>query len=807
MHDWETQIIQRTMIRHFIVTSFKHFKKNLSFSLINLFGLATAMAVCLMILLYVYRELSFDRFHADAENICRIAINVDIQGDILYEPFSSAPMGPDLLEAFPEVTNVVRLSGRQEANVWQNDRFTTFNKSHYADSTFFDIFSFELLRGNPSRALAEPYSLVITESTAQMLFPDQDPMGQLVRLDDDRRMYTITGIAADCPPNSHLQFDLLRSFTTLVEHRHQYMNTWDGGISYYTYLVISGETDMDALYEKTEALAYEKVNYQFEGMGIKMSLEFFPITSIRLRSPFSSEMEEANTYWKVWLFSLVALFVLFIAGFNYVNLCIAKSGKRAREIGMRKVLGAHKPALRRQFYLETLFITGLSFLAALLLVEFFMPLFNNMLNTNLHLFSLPWWVFLAAMILFVGFFGLLASLYPAWYMASFQPVRILKGEFWSKPGRFQPRNLLLLTQFIISMALIVCTLVVYLQVNYFQFKDRGFRQENIMAVRAFTQEDAELFRQSMATYPWVERQSIATSFPGGTSYMEGIIPEDADPGFMSHRIWVDHQYANTLELKLKEGRFFERDDGLEETNALVNETLVKRSGWTEPLGKTIDRAGTTYTVIGVLDDYFFQSLHYDVEPLLVNVLGNRPSYMSHPFWILIAYEGVERADVLLTVQKEWNDLFPGNTLSHVFIPELLELQYVTEVSFGKLFLAFTLLAIIIAMLGVLGLSSFAAQQRQKETGIRKVLGASTFGILYRSSAEFLKWVALASIMALPLAYWYMERWLAGFAYSIGFPFWTLAVAMTSMIIIAIMVVASQSLKAARTNPAEVLKTE
>lgn len=795
------------MISHFTKTAFRQFRRHLSFSLINLFGLATAMAVCLMISLYVGRELSFDRFHEHAANIYRLDITLDIQGDVMHEPFTSPAMGPDLLDAFPEVKDMVRLSFRQPVNIWQNDRDVSISNTHYADSTFFDVFSFELLRGDPSRALAEPYSMVITESLAAGLFPGADPLGKLVRLDDAPQKYIITGIAADCQPNSHLQFELLRSFSTMIESTRSNITDWDANMSYYTYVLLAEGTDVDALLAKTEALTYEKVNYKFEGMGLHLSLGYFPLTHIRLHSPFSSEMDEAGTMWKVWLFSVVALFVLFIAGFNYVNLCIAKSGRRAREIGIRKVLGAHKSLLRKQFYTETLLITGISFLLAIVLVDLFMPLFNRMLDAGLSISGVPWWGFLATFILFAGLFGVLASIYPAWYMSSFQPVRILKGELWSRPGRFQPRSLLLLIQFVISMALIVCTLIVFLQVRFFQTTDRGFNEERLIAVRSERPEDAELFMQGMAGYPWVVQQSIGTSFPAGSSYMEGITPENSDPGFMAHRLWVDRNYIATLEASLKEGRLFERESGYEEHNALVNEALVRKAGWNDPIGKTIERGGRTYTVTGVLNDYHFQSLHYEVEPLLINTLGSIPGYYSQPFWVLIRYDNGYGTEVTETVREVWTSLFSDKTLHYVFVPELLDLQIATERNFGRLFLTFTLLAIIIAMLGVLGLSSFAAQQRLKETAIKKVLGASSFSILFGMSSEFLKWIAIAAVVALPVAYLYMERWLSGFARAIDFPYWTLLVSLAGMLTIALLVVFSQSLRAAHSNPAQVLKTE
>ncbi len=795
------------MLTHYLKTTLKQFSKSPSFSFINLFGLATAMAVCLMIFLYVYRELSFDRFHEQAENIYRISLHADMQGEELYENVSSPAMGPDLVEAFPEILDYARMSGRQTLSIWQENSFITVEKTHYADSTFFGFFSFELLRGNPHTALVEPYSVVVTETLAQKLFPDQDPMGKPIRLDDDTRKYTITGIAADCPPNSHIQFELLRSFETLIVNRQGVFTEWDANLSYHNYVKLLNDTDLDDLLKKTEELTYEKVNYKFEGMGVKITFGYFPLTDIRLRSPFGNELEEAGTLWKVWVFSLVALFVLFIAGFNYVNLTIARSGKRAKEVGMRKVLGAHKKALKKQFYLETLFLTGISFLGALILAEIFLPFFNQLLNTNLQLLNIPWWGLLLSVIIFVGVFGLLASIYPAWYMASFHPVKILKGEFWSKPGRFQPRNLLLLIQFAVSLALIVCTLVVFLQIRFFQQKEHGFNEKNLLVVRTESREDARIFMNAMESFAWIEKQSISTTFPGGPSYMEGIVAENVEPGFMAHRLWVDEHFMQTLELNLLEGRNFERADGLENENALVNQALVRQAGWTEPLGKTIERGGRTYSVIGVIEDYHFQSLHQEIEPLLVNTIDSRPDFMSTPYWVQVRYKETGSPDVLLSVQEKWEALFTGNTLRHYFISDHLHLQYATERSFGRLFLAFTLLAIIIAMLGVLGLSSFAAQQRQKETGIRKVMGASTSSILFRMSGEFLKWVMVGAIIALPLAYWYMDKWLSGFAYAIDFPYWTMLAALSGVLALALVIVTTQSMQSARANPADVLKTE
>ncbi len=794
------------MYVHYLHISGRQLKNSRSAAAINLFGLATAMAICLMIFLYVKHELSFDRFHENSENIYRIGLTIDIQGEIQKEPYSSPAIGPDLLEVFPEITGMVRLSN-QTINIWQDDRFTSVQQSLYADNSFFELFSFPLLRGSKESALSEPFSLVITESLAERLFPGQNALGMMVRINDYDNRFTITGIAADCPKNSHIQFEALLSFATHLQGNRRNFTEWDANIAYYTYVLLSGDYDLESLTEKTAELTYEKINHKFEGMGVSIDLHYFPMVNIRLYSDYSGEMLENGTIRRVWLFSVIALFVLFIAGFNYVNLTIARSGKRAREIGMRKVLGAHKHMLRKQFYIETIFFTAISFLLALLFTEIALPAFNLILNIQLSLLETPWWFYLVAFLVFVGLFGFLAGIYPAWYMTSFEPVKILKGEFWSMPGRFQPRNLLLLIQFIVSMGLIVCTMVILLQIRFMQTKDYGFDYNNLLAVQVSNREDARLLKQAFEKYPWVTSQSLASGFPGGgTTYMEGIVPQDAEPGFMSYRVWVDQNYFNTLNLRLADGRFFESDGGLETGNVIINKTLARRAGWTESLGKTIERSGVTYRVSGIVDDFHYLSLHHVVEPILINVIDDMPAFLPS-LWLLIRFENEASHLVTESLLKEWKEHFSANTLTYNYVSALVGAQYTEDRSFGRLFMAFTMLAIIIAMLGIMGLSSLAARQRQKETGIRKVLGASSKSLVLKMSLEYLKWIAISALVALPLAYWLMHRWLEGFAYAIDFPWWTMAVSLAGLTLTALLIVITQTWATTRVNPAEVLKTE
>ncbi len=797
------------MIRHYLKTSINQFKRNVSFSFINLFGLATAMAVCLMIFLYVFREMGFDRFHEDANDIYRISIRLDMQGDIMKEAVTSHAMGPDILQEFPEVLEMTRISHWYEpVSLWlEDDRHRIVTNGLYAESSFFDVFSFTLLRGNPQTVLADPFSIVLTETLANELFPESDPIGKVLRIGSRQQPYRITGIVEDCPVNSHIRYNLLRSYPSLQGSSSANFYEWDANINAMTYVKLAPGSDIALLKEKTKELTDAKVNYKFEGMGVNLQLDYFPITDIRLRSPFSGEMVEAGTLSKVWILSVVALFVLFIAGFNYVNLTIAKSGKRAREVGLRKVMGANKGGLARQFYVETLLTTGVSFIIGLLLVEVSLPLFNQILDGRLSLADTPWWSWLLIFIVFIGVFGMLAGLYPAWYMASFQPVKILKGEFWSKPGRFQPRNLLLILQFTVSMALIACTLVVMLQIRYLHSKDLGFKNQGVIVVEADNKEDANLLMNALEAYRWTGAQSIGSDFPGGRQYMEGVEIENMDIGFMTHRLWVDSRYKNALELKLAEGEWFSGDSEFETQYAVVNEAFIRRTTWNNPIGKTITRAGVDYKVKGIVEDFHHTSLHHEIEPMMINILMARPGYLERPFWVVTNYAEIPEGEVVLTLGSIWQDLFPAKPLNYHFLSEHLEQQYANERSFGTIFLSFTLLAIIIAMLGVLGLAAFAAQQKQKETGIRKVLGASVLSILFRMSVSFSIYVLIAALIALPLAYLYMDKWLAGFAYAIDFPFWTPFAALGGMLILAMGIVLIQSYRTASINPVRSLSYE
>ncbi len=795
------------MFIHYLKTAYRQYKSNRFFSLINIIGLAVAMAVCFIIFLYASHEFSFDRFHEKSSSIYRINNEIISQGQTIHAPVTSAPMGPDLSEQIPEILSYTRVQTGGDISIFKDDEYYNFSNPLIADENFFKLFSFRLLEGNPATVLSEPRSVVLNKETANMFFPDgSSPLGQTLRL-NDQDGWKITGVIENCPKNSHLQYDILTSFETLRAIG-QNVSEWDAFISFNTYVELGEGFNMPALNDKTTEVVWERINKRFEQYGTQLILSYVPITSIRLHSDLNYEMVETGTITKVRWFLLIAIFILFIAGFNYVNLTIASSNKRAKETGLRKVVGADKPMIRKQFFLETIIITGISFFISLLIAELLIPQFNMLLGTELALATTPWWVFGITFMIFVIFFGFAAGIYPAFYMAKFQPALILKGNTWIKPGSFSLRKILLAMQFVVSVGLIICTLVVYLQLNFFRTQDYGFSHDNLLAMRVGGQtndKDSELLKQRLASYPWVESISRCSSFPGIMEYQEGFEFEDSPNPMIVHHMQADRHYLEALKASLTDGRFFNAEDGTELESAVINQELARRVGWTDPVGKTLTRNERRFRVIGVVQDYHFESFHNPVAPLVITALGHRLPYTG--FWVLIRHDQNASAEVIPTIEKEWQSIFPDRAIHYRFISQIMGGYYEVENNFGKLFLIFSSLAIIIAMLGVLGLSAMSARQRMKEIAVRKILGASDHVIVKRFSYEYMALILVAAIIAIPLAYYLMDKWLAGFSYTISFPYWTFAAGLIITGVLCLLIVSIQSLRAISRNPVDTLKAE
>ncbi len=794
------------MYKHYIKTFYQQVKNNRSLFFINIFGLAIAMAVCFVIFLYAYNEFSFDAFHKKSDNLYRINLEMEDQGRIFSVPATSAPIGPDLKEEIPEVKSYTRIAPGPNVSILKGEEHFNFSNNFAVENNFFDFFSFELIKGNPATVFKEPYSIVLSKKVAEILFPgNTNPVGKTLKI-NDRDGWKVTGIVESCPPNTHLRYDVLTSYATIESTRHA-LTHWAENISVFTYVELTDGFDKKSLDTKTKEVTWEKANKVLEPMGAKMTLNYFPITDIRLRSDLKHEFIETGTIAKVRWFLLIAIFILFIAGFNYVNLTIASSSKRAKETGLRKVIGADKRLIRKQIFTETLLLTALSFFIALLIAELILPQFNLLLGTELTLITTPWWIFGLSFFVFVIFFGTAASIYPAVYMAKFQPVDILKGNIWIRPGSFSLRKFLLTFQFVVSVGLIICTLVVYLQLNFFRTHDYGFDFNNLIAVKVSNTYDrnAELLKQQLSNYPWVESISTASAFPGMMVSQEGFILEGSDNVQLAHYLQADRNFFETLKASIDQGRFFQREDGVELEHVVVNQELVSLAGWNNPIGKIIDRGYRKYKVVGVAKDFHFESFHNPVAPLIITSIGHQLSYQPH--WVMLRYKPEAASEVLPAIHEEWEKLLPDKTIHYEYVNQVMGEYYETENNFGMLFLIFTILAIIIAMLGVLGLSALSARQRMKEIAIRKVLGASIQGLIRKFSVEYLILVFIAAVIAIPFAYYLMDEWLAGFVYSISFPYWTLIASIIIVGAVCMLIASMQSLKATNQNPVNTLKVE
>lgn len=794
------------MLQHFLKTALRQFQKNRITGLINIFGLAAAMSVCIIIFLFISNELNYDKFHHNHGSIHRLNMKILNQGNVMNIPLSSGAMAPDLYEAMPEVTDYLRMSQAGTRRIFKDGNHFTIENVLIADTNFFDFFGFQLLEGNPQQVLAEPRSVVLTRKTADILFPnDESPLGKTLRI-NDRDGWMVTGVAENPPVNSHIQFNALTSMVDLVQQG-AVLNRWDAHISYYSYVRLTESTNIDVLNEKTEELAWEKVNQHIEAHGGRLDLEYFPADNIRMYSDLTHELGETGTYTRTKWFAIIALFILFVAGFNYVNLTIATSGRRAKETGLKKVVGAENQLIRKQFFTETLLSTALSFILAMLMAELLLPLFNQILNTQLSLFAASWWFFPLALIIFVFFFGFLAGIYPAFFMARLQPAKILKGNFVNPAGNISLRRVLLTLQFVISVGLIICTLVVFLQLYFFRNQSYGFEQHNLIALGfegEHRRQDAQLLAENLTVYPWITQKSIATAFPGEMNYREGFELEGSDQSLLISHMQADRHFLETLGARMQQGRFFLQEDGLELENVIVNQELVRRAGWDNPIGKTLYR-NQTYRVVGVMEDFHFESFHQPVTPLVISALGN--SMSGYGLWLLVRFDERNASQALPVIQQEWEKVFPERTIYLHFVDQVMGEYYRVERNFGLMFLVFSALTIVIAMLGVLGLAMLSTRQRMKEVAVRRVLGASVLHIFKKFSVEYVVLIFVAAVLAVPLAYYFMESWLAGFAYAISFPHWTVIAALLITTGISMAIIAVQTLKAGRMNPSVTLKYE
>jgi putative ABC transport system permease protein len=813
------------MLRNYLKIALRTLRKHVGFTAINVFGLAIGLACCLLLILYVLNELSFDRFHAHADRIYRVNTDIKFGSNDMRFAVSPDPVGPTLLKDYPQVENFVRLHQR---GTWLVRRVGTTNNLReenitFADSTLFDVFSFPLVSGDPKTALTEPNTVVISETAARRHFGTQNPLGQSLVF-DNKRTFKVTGVMRDLPLNSHFQTHFFLAMRSDDYPWGQWLSC-----NLHTYILLKPgvnpaqlEKNFDSFVEKYAGPQVQQFIgssfSEFKKTGNSMRLWLVPLTDIHLHARQQIELAPNGDIQYVYVFSAVAIFILLIACINFMNLATARSANRAREVGVRKVLGSERRQLIGQFMTESVLMAAVAMGLALLFVAAAIPLFNQLAAKSLtfrHLFSPS---LLGVVVALPVVAGLLAGSYPALFLSSFRPIAVLKGG--TLAGRLNTglkrvslRGGLVVFQFITSIVLIVGTLVVYRQLHFIQTKKLGFERQHLLTVNDVYAlgKSAETFKTEVLRLPGVVRGSLSGYLPTPSSRNDNaFFPEgkiDQKSGVSMQNWSVDADYVRTLGMQILQGRDFSREFGSDSTGMILNETAVKQFGFTDPIGKHVsmfnDPQGKTlktYTVIGVVKNFHFESLRRGISPLALTLTPNSGAAVFRL--------GVNDPTALMKrIEATWKQLAPGQPFSYSFLEDDFEAMYRAEQRVGTLVLVFSVLAILVACLGLFGLAAYMAEQRTKEIGIRKVLGASVPGLVWLLSKDFLKLVFVALLIATPLAWWAMSRWLEDFAYRIDLEWWVFVLAGVLAIAIALLTVSFQSVKAALMNPVKSLRTE
>ena len=797
------------MFQNYFKVTFRSLKRHKAYSFINFAGLAVGMACCILILTYVHWELSYDRYHERSARIFRLAVNGDINDRAFNIACVNNPPGPYLAREWPEVETAARIRPRNRCGITFEDKRFMEEGVMWADASLFEVFSFPLKTGAPETALKNPYTAVITAGMALKYFGEANPIGRVLRI-DDQADYTITAVMEDVPENSHFTFDLLLSNETRYVVNKAQMTRWMGDFNNYTYLLLRPGVNPADLEARFPALVEKQMGRILNAIGGKITYILQPLTSIHLHSRLEGEIAPVSDIAYVYIFSCVAVFILLLACINFMNLSTARSANRAREVGMRKVHGAVKSTLVRQFLGESMIYSFASLGLALLLVEAVMPLFRSFSARQLHIpyFELGWLI--PALLGLAFLVGLAAGSYPAFYLARFQPFHVLKSSFAAGRSRSRFRQILVTFQFAVSTILIIGTAVILSQVSYMKNKRLGFDEERVIVVNVTNdrmQDSLDPVKQEMRMVPGVSNVAMSSHVPGWGGRHNVCLPEGfaADESVMMGIIGVDSDFLPALGIELAAGRNFSLEFPSDpDKSVLINETAARKFGWEEPVGKTIrelDDREILKTVVGVVEDYHFMSLHNTIEPMLIT--NARDNYGA----LIIKLGPGALARALESLQARWDSVMPGIPFDFYFLDQEFDSQFRAEESLSRIFAYFSLLAIFIACLGLFGMAAYTTEKRTKEIGIRKVLGASSGQLILLLNREFAVLVILANLAAWPLVYLLARRWLADFAYRTSLSLAMFLLCALAVFAIGILTVSYQSIRAAHADPVDSLKYE
>ena len=807
------------MWRNYLTVTLRNIRKYKGFSLINIAGLATGIASCLLILLFVQSELSYDLFHDKAGRIYRVGFTFHVGTNQFDAALGPCPLAAAMVDEFPEVERAARIFARQSRG---GDVFVRYGEKRYkedkflwADPQLLDILTIPFIKGSPEEALARPNSVVMTADAAAKYFGQEDPIGKMLELGDGS-LYMVNGVTESWPAPSHFHFDFLASFSSLPKSKD--LDYYDTAV--FTYILLRegasiGELDaklpefsgkcMAPIIEKIMAVPYE----EFLESGNFIGFMTQPLRDIHLRSQWGNELEPQGSFNTVVIFSAIALLILIVACINFINLTTARSTQRANEVGVRKVVGSSRGQLIRQFLSESVFLSFLSFLLALLLVQLALPVFNSLVGKEFSAGRVLDWSFLLALAIGAVVIGIAAGSYPAFLMASFRPVAVLKGKIQSglKGRRF--RDALVVFQFCASVVLLVGTAVIFTQLHYIRNKELGFDKEHVVVIQRAEKLGSQqlAFKNRLYQNPAVMSAAFTDSLP--QMLLEAKVFQKEGEGSQENNtlitITADYDLLETYGLKIIAGRYFDRERSTDAAAVVLNETAVKALDIQDPLEKRLVLVGLKrkpMDIIGIINDFHMESLHTKIGPMAVILSGKRPGVL-----LSVRVRPGDLPKTLGFLEERWREFTNNQPFEYVFFDDQFDMLYKAEIQAGKVITAFACLAVFIACLGLLGLASFTASQRTKEIGIRKVLGATTSGILVLLNKDFVKRVLAANLIAWPLAYYAMNKWLQNFAYRIRLGIWMFLAAAVAALFIAIFTVSYQTVRAARGNPVDSLRYE
>jgi len=789
------------MLKNLLKISVRHIRKHSGYSLLNVLGLTLGISSALFLIIYVSDELSYDRYHENSERIYRVSSKITEPDDQFTWNVAQIPMGPQVVQDYPEVQSFVRFINMPRALYKFEDKEYIEENFYYVDSTLFDIFTYKVIRGDVKSAIRDPKKIVLTETVAARYFGSTDPIGKTLTTGENS--FEVTGVIEDVPSNSHFRFDAVSARNNLPKQ----LGTW-GNFGVFTYFLFPRDLDVEAFETKIQGMYDAHMKTIFEPLKIKIEYILEPITRIHLYSTNPGEPEPTGSITYVIIFGIVAIFLVLIAAMNYMNLATARSASRAREVGLRKVVGSRRGLLMAQFLSESVVLTIISLIISVILLIILLPQFNLLAGKSFGLSILYSPVVILSVIGVILIVGILGGSYPAFYLSRFTPVTVLKGEITQGSAGSLFRKILVVIQFTISVAMIVCTLVVFRQLNYLKGMDQGFNQENVLTLQL----NGDMVRKYPVLKPaLMENNDIKYVTSTNTQVGEGsgkvIFNLETDQGMSQRGInfaVVDHDFVDALGIKIVNGRDFQQDmpsDTL--TGVVVNETLANRLGWKDAIGKKVqlgDGGQINARVIGVMKDYHQTGMYNEIESLML-------IYRERNNIIYVKLTGNRTEQTISFIESKWKEVFPDQPFTYTFLSERFNRQFDADEKRGKIFTMFTILAVIIACLGLFGLASYMVEQRTKEIGIRKVFGANEKVIIRLISRDFIILITISIIIALPAAYYFMSNWLENYVYRTNIGLSLLLGSALLTIVITFITISYKAYQAAVINPADSLKTE